>query len=376
MSRVHALEAIPLRYPCVGGPYGSSRGVVSHRESTVVKVRLESGVVGLGEAFGPPIAICNLISEIEPQVTGLTVDIALPKLVRVANAGYNLGSGLFTCALSGVDAALWDALARTAGMSLAAILGGRARDSVTAYASAGYVVPGADIGEFRARLEEDSQGFTAAKIKCGLGLRADLERIQTALDVLGRDRQLMVDVNGNYTLEEAADLCRELSGLRVAWLEEPLAPEDLSGLERLHAYDVRIATGEALFTRYAFRDLLTRRLADVIQPDVTKVGGVSEMRALADMARAWLVRLSPHVWGGGIALATSLQVLSQVPDHPHATHVTGTAWLEFDRGENELRSRLLTRAFAVTDGQVAVPDAPGIGVELDDEFVDHLRMDR
>lgn len=376
MPKIRAVEAIPLRHSVAGPAYGSSRGVVSERESTLVNVLLESGVVGLGETFGPPTVMCRLVEETEAALVGLPVEEALPALVRFSNASYHRGTGLTTAALSGVDSAVWDALARTAGMSLAGLLGGRARSTVVPYASAGYVVPGDDLSAFRSRLEEDAAGFPAAKIKIGVGLSADLERIQLAREVLGPGRELMVDVNGNYTVEEAESLCRELVDVRVVWLEEPLAPEDVSGLRRLRRHGVRLATGESLFTRHPFRPLLVRRLVDVIQPDVTKVGGVSEMRALIEMARAWSVRVSPHVWGGGIALATSLQLLAHVPDYPHAAHVTSTPWLEFDRAENGLRDRLLTDPIVMRDGLVQVPDGPGIGVELDEDYVKHARMDR
>lgn len=375
MSEIRAVEAIPLTYSCAGPAYGSARGAVSRRESTIVKVHLECGVVGLGESFGPPPVMCRLIEETRSVLVGLSVEAALPQLVRFSNATYHRGTGLSTAAVSGVDAAVWDALARTAGMSLAGVLGGRARETVVPYASAGYVVPGDDLAAFRARLEEHTDGFRAVKIKVGTGLSDDLERIRVTREVLGPDRELMVDVNGNYTVEEAADLCRELTDLDVAWLEEPLAPEDVSGLIRLSRYGVRLATGESLFTRHPFRPLLVRRLVDVIQPDVTKVGGVSEMRALLDMARAWSVRVSPHVWGGGVALATSLQLLAHQPEFPHATHVTSTPWLEFDRAENGLRDRLLTSPIEMEGGLVKVPDGPGIGVELDEDYVNEMRMD-
>jgi D-galactarolactone cycloisomerase len=376
MSKIRAVEAIPLRYPCAGPAYGSAKGAVSARESTVVKVHLESGVVGLGEAFGPPLVMSRLVAETGPLLTGRSLEEALPALVSFSNGGYHRGTGLATAAVSGVDSAVWDALSRTAGMSLGALLGGRARSTVVAYASAGYVVPGDDLGVFRSRLEEDADGFRAAKIKIGTGLTADLQRIGVAREVLGPDRELMVDVNADYTLEEADSLCRELADVGVAWLEEPLPPEDVSGLARLRRHGVRLATGESLFTRYPFRPLLVRRLVDVVQPDVTKVGGVSEMRALLEMARAWLVRVSPHVWGGGIALATSLQLLAAVPDYPYASNVTSTPWLEFDRGENGLRDRLLTEPIRMSGGVVAIPDGPGIGVELDEDYVQQMRMDR
>lgn len=350
--------------------------MVSYRESTLIKVHLDCGEIGLGEAFGPLGITTSLVQELEPLLIGLTVDKALSQLVPITNQGYHRGTGLFTAAVSGVDSALWDAMARVANLSLSAILGGRAREKVRPYASTGYIRPGADLVEFHDRVQAASDGFPGAKIKCGMGLKSDLERVKVAREILGPDRYLMVDINGNYTVDEARTLCRQLEDRQITWLEEPLPPEDIEGLERLRSYDVCIATGESVFTRYPFRELLTRRLVDVIQPDVTKVGGVSEMRALIDMARAWTTRVSPHVWGGGVALATSLQILAYIPDYPYSTNVTSTPWVEFDRAENGLRSKLLQRPFEVSGGEVMVPGGPGIGVEVDEDYLDYVRMDK
>jgi D-galactarolactone cycloisomerase len=318
----------------------------------------------------------ELVQEIGPSLVGLPLERALSQLVRTTNLGYHRGAGLSTAGVSGIDAALWDALGHVAGLSLAALLGGRAREVATPYASTGYVRPGGDLGEFKDILQESSAGFPAAKIKCGLGLAADLERVSVAKEVLGDDRHLMVDLNGNYSVDEARALCRELEDRDITWLEEPLPPEDVEGLERLRSYDVPIATGESLFTRYPFREHLTRGLVSIIQPDVTKVGGVSEMRALIDMARAWHLRVSPHVWGGGVALATSLQLLAYIPDYPYATNVTSVPWFEFDRAENGLRSELLEQPIDVRDGVIVIPDGPGIGVSIDEQYLDYVRIDR
>lgn len=376
MSQIRAVEAIPLRYPIAGPAYGSSKGAVTQRESTIVKVHLDDGPIGLGEAFGPPPIMCRLVEETRPLLTGLPLEAALPALARFTNANYHRGSGLSTAAVSGVDSAVWDAKARSARMSLGALLGGRARNALVPYASAGYIVPGDDLAAFRSTLEKDVAGFHAAKIKIGTGPAADLERVEVARDVLGEERALMVDVNANYTLHEADRLCRALVDVGVAWLEEPLPPEDVTGLARLRHHGIPLAAGESLFTRYPFRPLLVRRLVDVVQPDVTKVGGVSEMRALLSMAEAWLIRVSPHVWGGGVALATTLQLLAAVPDYPYAANVVSTPWLELDCAENGLRDRLLTTPIEISDGLVEIPDGPGIGVELDEEYVEHVRMDR
>jgi D-galactarolactone cycloisomerase len=136
-----------------------------------------------------------------------------------------------------------------------------------------------------------------------------------------------------------------------------------------------MATGEALHTRAPFRRLITERLVDFVQPDVAKVGGLAEARGIAELARAWSVRFSPHVWGGAIALATTLQLLGAVPDYPHTAHVPEPLWVELDRADNGLRERLLTTPFVPKDGRLAIPEGPGLGVDVDEDAVRSLRVD-
>ena len=186
----------------------------------------------------------------------------------------------------------------------------------------------------------------------------------------------MVDFNGNYSADQARSSIVELQDLDLAWVEEPLAPEDFSGLSLLRPLGVPLATGEALYGRSAFRNLATERLVDYLQPDVTKVGGLLEAKSVSDLARAWGLRFSPHVWGGGIALAATLQLLASVPDYPHTAVLPEPLWLEFDRGDNPLREELLTEAFRPVDGEMHIPAGPGLGVDVDESALEKLRADR
>ena len=185
----------------------------------------------------------------------------------------------------------------------------------------------------------------------------------------------MVDLNGNYSADQARRSAEAMADADVAWLEEPLAPEDVDGLTVLRPLDVALATGEALYTRYPFRRLIAERLVDVVQPDITKIGGLSEAKTVCELARTWGVRISPHVWGGGIALAAAVQLLASVPDYPHTNHVPDPLWLELDRGDNALRDELLTAPFRPVDGLITVPNEPGLGVDVDERALEYLRED-
>lgn len=374
-TKIRAIEAIPLRYPLAEG-YGSSRGIVHARETTLVRLETTDGIVGWGESFGPSLALAPLIQELADTVVGTPLDAPTPMVSAFLQQHYHRGGGIYAAAVSGVEIALWDALGRTLGVSVATLLGGRARDFVTPYASAGYITRDRDLSLFRDTLEQVSEGLAGAKIKCGLGAREDLLRARAAREILGEERALMVDFNGNYTSDQAAASARALAELQPAWLEEPLPPDDVDGLVLLRRHDVPLATGEALYTRGPFRRLVTERLVDFVQPDITKVGGLAEAKAICELARAWNIRVSPHVWGGGLALAAAVHLLASVPDYPHTANVPDPLWLELDRGDNALREQLLIEPFRPVDGQVEVPTSPGLGVEVDLHAVASLRSDR
>lgn len=374
-AKVRAIEAIPLRYP-LAESYGSARGIVAARETTLVRLETTDGAVGWGESFGPSSAVVPLVGEIADTLVGTELDAPAPIASVLLQRHYHRGAGLYAAAVSGVEISLWDALGRTLGVPVATLLGGRAREHVTPYASAGYVTADPDLGLFRAALEQAATGLPGAKIKCGLGAAKDVERAAVAREVLGDGRSLMIDFNGNYTADQAHASARALAELKPAWLEEPVPPDDVDGLALLRAAPVPLATGEALYTRAPFRRLVSDRLVDFVQPDITKIGGLAEAKAVCELARAWNVRVSPHVWGGGIALAATIQLLASVPDYPHTVNVPQPLWLELDRGDNALRERLLADPVTPADGRIPVPTTPGLGVEVDLDALTELRTDR
>lgn len=375
-STVESISAIPLRYPLGSERYGSSRGLVSGRETTVVHLRTSDGVEGWGESFGPTAAMIPLVQDLSEQLQGKTLDAPSGFVTSQLQQHYHRGGGLHAAALSGLDTAMWDALGKTLGVSVATLLGGQTRQFVVPYASCGYVRHEQTLNGFAEELAGLVSGYRAAKIKCGLGADSDAERTAAAREILGTDAALMVDFNGNYSADQARGVIRALESSELAWVEEPVAPDDIDGLGLLRSLDVPLATGEALYTRAPFRRLITERLIDVVQPDITKIGGLSEARAVCDMARSWGVRVSPHVWGGGIALAAAVQLISSVPDYPHTSHVPEPIWLELDRGANGLRDELVVEPLRPENGVIMVPDAPGLGVEVDTVALAALREDR
>lgn len=374
--RIARAEAFPLRFELGENRYGSSRGLVPARETTLVRLESSDGAVGWGESFGPSTAVVPLVREIVSDLEVRDIDGPVPFVTRNALQNYHRGGGLHAAALSGVEMALWDVLGHTLGASVATLLGGRARDSVTPYASCGYNRVDRDLDQFAQDLAEDTRGFAGAKIKCGFGVREDAQRASAAREVLGDERALMVDLNGNCTADQALASIRAMSDSRLAWVEEPLAPEDVEGLSLLRGLGVPLATGEALYTRAPFRRLITERRVDFVQPDLAKVGGLAEAKFIAELSRTWGMRFSPHVWGGAVALAAAVQLLATVPDYPHTENVPEPLWLEYDRGDNALRDHLLVAPIVPVDGVIPISSKPGLGVEVDEHAVESLRADR
>lgn len=372
---VREVEPIPVA-DALAEPYGSARGLVAERTATLVKVTTSEGIIGWGECFGPPKAVVPLVEELGELLVGRSVDDMVPFAALSLQTGYHRTTGgLHVFALSGVDIALWDAWGRTLGISVGRLLGGRARESVTAYASTGYATPDLDLEVYSdsvaAAVEE---GFSGAKVKIGMGLGKDRERAVAAREQLGPERHLMVDFNASYTADAARRSIEAISDLEVSWAEEPLPPEDLAGLRRLRELRVPLSGGEALCTRQGFREVVSERLLDIVQPDVCKCGGITEAHAIADLARTWNVRVSPHTWGTAIGQAATLQFMASVPDYPHTRHAPDPLWFEFDRGPNRLREDLLEEPFVLKGGEVTIPDGPGLGVEIDVDVVDALRI--
>ncbi len=375
---IREVQAIPLAHDLgPGNAYGSARGRVSARTTTLVRLVTSEGVVGWGECFGPPVVMVPLVEELGESLVGQPVDRIEPFLAQILQSGYHRTTGgLHVFALSGVEIAMWDAWGRTLGVSVGRLLGGRARDEVIAYASTGYVTADLDVGAYAQTITAAvEEGFKGAKVKIGLGYSRDRQRAEVAREHLGDHRYLMVDFNSNYTADVALRVLESLYELDIHWAEEPVPPEDLAGFRRLRNLRTPLAGGEALCTRSGFREIVSGRLLDIVQPDVCKCGGLSEARAIANLARTWNVRLSPHTWGGAISQAATLQLLASIPDYPHTEHAPAPLWFEFDRGTNRLREDLLDTPFRLQDGYLSIPDEPGLGVEVDVTAVEALRMD-
>ena len=209
-----------------------------------------------------------------------------------------------------------------------------------------------------------AEGFSALKLKIGFDVKEDLALIRAVRDTIGPNVGLMIDANHGYDVIEAIALGRSIANLDIGWFEEPVVPDDLdSYCEVRRGQPVPVAGGECEFTRWGFREVFTRRAIDIVQPDTCAAGGLTECKRIADMATAFGVRYVPHVWGTGIGLAASLQLLAVLPHSP-PRRTPIEPMLEFDRSEHPFRQSIMSRPIEHNRGIVTIPDGPGLGIEI------------
>ena len=222
------------------------------------------------------------------------------------------------------------------------------------------------------------QGFRAVKMKIGLSPERDIELTETVRQSIGPDIKLMVDANHAYTTREAIPLGRELEQLGVHWFEEPVTSEDHQGYRDIClALDMNIAGGEGEFTRWGFRDLIEGRCVDVLQPEVCGLGGITEYQKVLALAHTHFVPVVNHVWGSAIAVAVNLHLLTALPDLPGSAYPV-QPMLEYDTTPNKFREELLSTPLGILDqvkkngGFVPIPHGPGLGIEVDRDFINHF----
>ncbi len=343
-------------------------------EACILRMETDAGLIGLAEVPSSPTLVRALVdpvptSPVWPALKGALLGadpMADAKTMwdRLAWHMHIHGlRGAMLHALSGVDIALWDLRAKAQGVRVADLLGGAKRNRVRAYATV--VDLGRTTDEVKRRIDAALvHGVQAVKLcsEPGWGTDTDwLARVlTTARAHLGRDFPLMVDAYACWpTAEAVLPLMPLFREVRLEWLEAALPPDDLAGFGHLRGQGVPIAAGDmGLTTRHEFRALIDAAKPDIVQPDVGWVGGITEMGEIARVARAAGVRLVPHGYRSNLLLATNLALLAAAE---------GEEWLEFSASDSPLRWAVTKERLPVgSDGRVAVPEGPGLGVALDE----------
>ena len=265
-------------------------------------------------------------------------------------------------ALSGIDIALWDLLGQSLGVPVWQLLGGRRTERMPAYASGGWA-DAAGIGAQLAGYVAQG-GFGAVKMRIGVidgSPQASAERVLAARAALGPGVGLMCDAHGTFTVSEARQFCHLVRDCDLAWFEEPVCADDKRGLAEIRrATHIPIASGESDCTRFDFRELIDLGAADILQPDLAICGGLTEAVRIGALASSANLRVAPHLWAGAPAFAAGLHFAAACP----TAHI-----LEYSVGANPMIHDLVEERFAVEDGQLAIPDRPGLGITVREDFV-------
>ncbi len=344
-----------------------------------VRIETGDGAVGWGEASleGHAEAVEGAFASLRDRFIGRD-GAAIEDMWQIAyRGGFYRGGPVLMSALSGLDQALWDLKGRALGVPVWQLLGGRVRDRVECYAWIGGDRPDEVAEGARAR---KAQGFRALKMNATAELKwlasprdfdAVVERA-AAVKAVGLD--IGLDFHGRVHKPMARRLAERLQEIEPLFIEEPLLSENIEALEQLSRMtNIPIALGERLFTRWDFKPFLERGIVDIIQPDLSHAGGISEVRRIAAMAEAYDVGLAPHCPLGPIAFAACLQVAVSTPNFVIEEMSLG---IHYNTDGHDLMTYLRDKSvFALEDGHVRVPEGPGLGIDLDETLIRDLARD-
>jgi L-alanine-DL-glutamate epimerase-like enolase superfamily enzyme len=347
------------------------------QDTFIVRVTTDEDIVGIGEATSAPTVLKAIVDLQGSQVAArglreLLVGEDLTDIDRLWGRMYDYTSvyglrGVTIHAISAIDIALWDVMGQATGKPVSTLLGGRHRERVRVYASALFPER---RDEARAMVDGLVQsGFTAVKLGWGPLGRDVADDVKVVAEIrrdVGPAIDLMVDIGLPLPFEAALELSCGLRELGVLFLEEPLSPDDLDGYAVL-ARDggVAIAGGEKYTSVSEFERFARTISPGYLQPDVARVGGLSQARRVADLAASRGCTVVPHCWASDVLGAASLHLVSSMPDGP---------LLEYCVSDHSVRRNLVREPLTVRDGFLDVPEAPGLGVELDDTAIQQLRI--
>ncbi len=364
-TQIERVEAFPSSFP-VKQAVSLGVGRTVKRDTVVVRVTTRGGLVGWGESHHGrcPTAVADIVNTTLRQlVAGMdAVDVVgvWAKIYEKQLASHGMGAAA-CMAMSGIDMALWDIRGKAVGWPLYKLLGGRARP-VPAYAggiSLGYQEPAALCDEVRQLTE---RGYKAVKLRLGDGVRNDALRVRAVRKAFP-DLKIMTDANTGYSVADARAMMPVLDDCGVEWLEEPFPPHDYRSYRAAARFGrTPLAAGENHFTRFEFTRLIEDGAITVLQPDLSKTGGVTEALRIAAMASAYKLTVNPHTSATGMNMAASIHFLAAVDN---------SGYYEADAAkENLFRDELASPAVHIdASGCVHPPEAPGLGVEVNEAFL-------
>ncbi len=341
----------------------------------LLRLETDDGLVGWGEPVveGRAATTEACVHELEPYLLGADARNIEDIWQTIYRGGFYRGGPVLTSALSGIDQALWDLKGKALGVPVYELLGGPVREKMEVYS---WIDSDTPETAAKSALEKKAQGFRNVKMMGTdrLGWLGDnaavtclMEKVQAVRDAAGPDFGIAIDFHGRAHQSTAKVLLRELEPLKPLFVEELVLVENIDVFERLHrCTSIPLATGERNYTRWGFKDLLERGCVDIIQPDLSHAGGISEVRRIAAMAEAYDVALAPHCPLGPVALASCLQVDFTCVNACLQEQSIGMAYNKGQEVDSYLQDKSV---FQYRDGFVSRLEGPGLGVEVDEEAV-------
>lgn len=343
-----------------------------HRHKTVlVKVTTDQGAVGYGEASlelkEQSVVAC--VGELAPALIGMDAGRIEHIWYKLYEGGFWKGGPILMSAISGIDQALWDIKGKALAVPVFELLGGRCRDRIRMYGHAGGGTIESLVTHARRLVEE--VGLTALKFMpiptAGpLDMRSVTEaarRVRAVREAVGESVDLLIEAHGMFNPRMALAVAEAIAEYRPLWLEEPCPPENVSVMVDLaQRSKVPVATGERLFTVFGFAELLSRPGVSVVQPDICHCGGLLSLRKIAALAEGMYVMVAPHNPNGAIATAASIQMDACIHNFLIQEYTT-------------LGDEILKKPLTMQDGYVELPEAPGLGVEIDEDKLERMASD-
>ena len=349
------------------------------QDTVVIRVKTDDGIEGIGEVDSSPYIVKSIIETpashelcrgLRDAVVGedpFDVEKIWRKMYQYSYYYGRRSAAIH--AMSGIDIAIWDIMGKAVGKPIHKLIGGSFRDRIPAYCS--ILMP--DSEEEIRRIADTylPKGFMGIKFGWGaLGEsnEKDLRLVSCAREAMGDNPMLMIDMAMRWKdYKTARAMCREFEKLGVFWVEEPFSPDALDLYGRLcESENVRISAGEEVGTLYEFQELLDRGRIDILQPDISRCGGITVAKKLIDLTEQRGVTLIPHAFKTGILMSASLHLIAATPD---------TRYLEYCSQETVLSKNLVKKHFQIDEkGYVNIPDKPGLGIEIDEEMLRHYAV--
>jgi D-galactarolactone cycloisomerase len=356
-----------MEYPGRRG-FRYAGGQVTSRVSTVLKVHTEQGITGLGASYAYPDIVRIIIeNHLRPHLLGADpreVEMLWDKMYSLTRWYGRKGAAM--SALGALDIAFWDLRAKAAGQPLYRLLGGE-RNTVPAYASGLFWQE--DVRELeREASRHRSRGFRRVKTRLGYSEPYDHAALDAIRRGIGPDGDILVDGSHRYTLQTAEKMGRVLAAQRVFWFEEPFPPEEIDSYVSLRPkISIPLAAGENDFGAQGFREMLRAGALGVAQPDACRAGGISECVRVARMAASDGVGIGTHTWSDAVALMANAHFVAAMPNG---------LTIEVDQTGNPFIEDLLSEPLRIEDGLLRLPDAPGLGIELNETALQKLSLPR